>query len=151
MANRWGNNGKWQALFSWVSKSLQVGTAAMQLKDTCSLEETHWKDPDAGKDWGQEETGVMEDEVVGWYRRLNGHERESEVQGSLACCSPCRGHRVRHWWRKTMAEGTGQIGKFRIWNLTLHYLGEPDRITKALVRGRQMMRGRSSVALQTGR
>ena len=42
----------------------------------------------------------MEDEMVGWYHQLNGHEFEqtpgdSERQGSLACCSP-RGHRARH-------------------------------------------------------
>ena len=33
-----------------------------------------WKDPDAGKDWGQEEKGTAEDEMVGWHHRLNGHE-----------------------------------------------------------------------------
>ena len=33
-----------------------------------------WKDPDAGKDWGQEEKGTTEDEVVGWHHQLNGHE-----------------------------------------------------------------------------
>ena len=33
-----------------------------------------WKDPDAGKDWGQEEKGATEDEMVGWHHRLNGHE-----------------------------------------------------------------------------
>ena len=32
-----------------------------------------WKDPDAGKDWGQEEKGMTEDEVVGWHHWLNGH------------------------------------------------------------------------------
>ena len=31
------------------------------------------KDPDAGKDWGQEEKGMTEDEMVGWHHRLNGH------------------------------------------------------------------------------
>ena len=31
------------------------------------------KDPDAGKDWGQEEKGTAEDEMVGWHHRLNGH------------------------------------------------------------------------------
>ena len=51
------------------------------------------KDPDAGKDGGQEEKGATEDETVGWHHRLNGHEFEqthgdSEGQGSLACCSP---------------------------------------------------------------
>ena len=30
-------------------------------------------DPDLGKDWGQEEKGTTEDEIVGWYQRLNGH------------------------------------------------------------------------------
>ena len=31
-----------------------------------------WKDPDAGKDWGQEEKGTTEDEMIGWHHRLNG-------------------------------------------------------------------------------
>ena len=35
-----------------------------------------WKDPDAGKDWRQEEKGTTEDEMVGWHHRLNGHEFE---------------------------------------------------------------------------
>ena len=33
-----------------------------------------WKDPDAGKDWRWEEKGMTEDEMVGWYHWLNGHE-----------------------------------------------------------------------------
>ena len=37
MANRWGNNGKWQTLFSWAPKSFQMVTAVMKLKDACSL------------------------------------------------------------------------------------------------------------------
>ena len=58
------------------------------------------KDPDARKDWGQEEKVAIEDEMVEWHHRLNGHESEwtpgdSEGQGSLACCSPL-GHRVGH-------------------------------------------------------
>ena len=32
-----------------------------------------WKDPDAGKDWGQEEKGTIEDEMVGCHHQLNGH------------------------------------------------------------------------------
>ena len=39
MANRWGNNGNSERLFSWVPKSLQMVTAAMKLKDACCLEE----------------------------------------------------------------------------------------------------------------
>ena len=51
------------------------------------------KDPEAGKDWGQEEKGVAEDEMVGWHHQLNGHEFEKapgdgEGQGNLVCCSP---------------------------------------------------------------
>ena len=51
------------------------------------------KDPDAGKDWGQEEEGTTEDEMVGWHHRLNGCEFEQALkagdgQGGLACCSP---------------------------------------------------------------
>ena len=51
------------------------------------------KDPDASKDWRQEEKGTTKDEVVGWYHRLNGYEFErtpedGERQGSVASCSP---------------------------------------------------------------
>ena len=57
--------------------------------------EKNWligKDPDAGKDWGQEEKGTTEDEIVGWHHQLNGHEFELALgvgvgQGSMACCS----------------------------------------------------------------
>jgi len=35
-----------------------------------------WRNPDAGKDWGQEEKGTTEDEMVGWHHQLNGHESE---------------------------------------------------------------------------
>ena len=46
----------------------------------------------SGKDWGQEEKGLREHELVGWHHWLNGHEFEqtpgdSEAQGSLMCCS----------------------------------------------------------------
>ena len=55
------------------------------------------KDPDAGKDWGHEEKGATENEMVGWHHRLNGHEFEQapgvgDGQGGLAYCSP-RGHK----------------------------------------------------------
>ena len=51
------------------------------------------KDPDAGKDWRQEEKEMTEDEMVGWHQWLNGHEFEQAMgvgdrQGSLECCSP---------------------------------------------------------------
>ena len=60
------------------------------------------EDPDAGKDWGQEEKGTTEDEMVGWHHQLNGHEFEwapgvGDEQGSLASCSPW-GRRVGQDW-----------------------------------------------------
>ena len=55
------------------------------------------KDPDAEKDWRQEEKGTTEEEMVGWYCRHCGLEFEQapgvdDGQGSLVCCSP-RGHK----------------------------------------------------------
>ena len=62
------------------------------------------KDPDAGKDWRQEEKGMTEDEMVGWHHWLNGHEFEQglgdgEGQRSLACCSPwsCKELNTTEW------------------------------------------------------
>ena len=50
-----------------------------------------WKDPDAGKDWRQEEKGTTEDEMVGWHHRLNEHGFGLTLgighgQGGLLCC-----------------------------------------------------------------
>ena len=50
-----------------------------------------WKDPDAGKDWGQKEKGITEDEMVGWHHQLNGHgfgwtPGVGDGQGGLVCC-----------------------------------------------------------------
>ena len=67
------------------------------------------KDPDAGKDWRQEEKEKIDDEMVGWHHRLDGHEFEQapgvgDEQGSLACCIP--------WCRKevNMTEQLNWIG-----------------------------------------
>ena len=48
-------------------------------------------DSDAGRDWGQEDKGMTEDEMAGWYHQLDGPEFEStpgdgDGQGGLACC-----------------------------------------------------------------
>ena len=50
------------------------------------------KDSDAGRDWGQEEKGMPEDEMAGWHHQLDGHEFEwtlgvGDGQGSLECCN----------------------------------------------------------------
>ena len=48
------------------------------------------KDPDAGRDWGQEKKGMTEDEMAGWHHRLNVHEfgwtpGVGDGQGGLVC------------------------------------------------------------------
>ena len=48
------------------------------------------KDPDSGRDWGQEEKGMTEDEMAGWHHLLNGHGfgwtlRVGDGHGGLAC------------------------------------------------------------------
>ena len=53
------------------------------------------KDSDAGRDWGQEEKGTTEDEMVGWHHWHNGHESEwtlgvGDGQGGLGCCNSWR-------------------------------------------------------------
>ena len=50
------------------------------------------KDCDAGRDWGQEEKGMTEDEMAGWYHGLDGRESEwtlgdGDGQGGVACCN----------------------------------------------------------------
>ena len=60
------------------------------MQRTDSLE----RDPDAGKDWRQEEKGTTEDEMVGWHHWLDRHEFEwtpgvGDAQGGLVCYSPC--------------------------------------------------------------
>ena len=60
------------------------------------------KDPDAGKDWRQEEKGKTEEEMVGWHHWLNEHEFEQALgdgQGQKAWCAAVTGsQRVRHDW-----------------------------------------------------
>ena len=60
------------------------------------------KDPDAGKNWRQEEKGMTEDEMVGWHHWLDRHEFE-QVPGVVdGQGSPCCSRRVRHDWATEM-------------------------------------------------
>ena len=73
------------------------------------------KAPDAGKDWRQKEKGTTEDEMVGWYHRLNGHEFERapgviDGQGSLKCCSP---------WGHKESDTTEQLNWLKMWKTRL--------------------------------
>ena len=63
------------------------------------------KDPDARKDWRQEEKGMTEDEMVRWCHQLDGHEFEQAAwvgdgQGRLVCCSP---------WNRRESDTTEQL------------------------------------------
>ena len=75
------------------------------------------KDPDAGKDWRQEEKGMTEDEIAGWHHQFNGHEfeqtlRDSEGQGSLACYSSW-GYKESDNWATEQWWGYVVDGKFK--------------------------------------
>ena len=66
------------------------------------------KDPDAGKNWRQEEKQTVEDEMVGWHHWLDGHEFEQapgvgDGQGILASCSPwgCKESDTTEWLNRT--------------------------------------------------
>ena len=72
------------------------------------------KDPDAGKDWRQEEKEAIEDEMVGWYHWLNGHEFEqtqgdSEGHRSLVCCSSMAPHSSTLAWKILWTEEPGGL------------------------------------------
>ena len=74
------------------------------------------KDPDVGKDRGQEEKGVTEGEMVGLHHWFNGHEFEqtpgdSEGQGSLAWCRPW-GHKKSNTVDRTTPTTTKTTRKF---------------------------------------
>ena len=57
-----------------------------------------WKDPDAGKDWRQQEKGTTQDEVAGWQHRLNGHESD-KPRGVMMYREA-----MVHWVRKSQTE-----------------------------------------------
>ena len=92
---------------SWESLGQQGDqTSQSERKSTLNIHWREWcwssntvatwltgEDPEAEKDWAQEEKGTIEDGMIGWHNQLNGHEFEqtpedSEGQGSLGCCSP---------------------------------------------------------------
>ena len=90
-----------------------------------------WKDPDAGKDWGQEGKGKTEDEMVGWHHRLNGHgfgwtPGVGDGQGGLACCGS---------WRLKESNNTEQLNwtstspptlAFLVWPCVARHASSPN-------------------------
>ena len=73
-----------------------IGRTDAEAPILCPTDAKNWltgKDPDAGKDWKQEEKETTEDEMVGGHHRLGGHEFEQALRcdggpGILVCCSP---------------------------------------------------------------
>ena len=70
----------------WITREFLIHDFKSSLSRVDSLEKT-----DAGRDWGQEEKGMTEDEMAGWHHRLDGHEFEwtlgvGDGQGGLVCC-----------------------------------------------------------------
>ena len=88
---------------SWVfigRTDIEVETPVLWSPDVKSW--LIWKDPDPGKDWGQEEKGMTEDEMVGWHHRLNGHgfgwtPGVGNGQGGLACWGSWGWTWLREW------------------------------------------------------
>ena len=79
------------------------------------------KDPDAGKDWGQEEKETTEDDMIGWHHQLNGQGfgwilGVGDGQGGLVCCNSwdCR---VWHDWATELnwREFLGLYVKWKMW------------------------------------
>ena len=105
------------------------------------------KYPDAGRDWGQEEKGTIEDKMVGWHHWLNGLEFEytlgdSEGLGKLICCSPW-GHKESTWlcdW--TTTEGTHAItGGLQAWISCLDSKAKSSLYTSAPIKSQRQSFG----------
>ena len=105
------------------------------------------KDPDAGRDWRQEEKGTTEAEMVGRHRRLNGHEFEhalgdGEGQGSLVCCSPwldkrtaitkTEVHFVNISWGRTIWDRRWDLEKLRREEVDCAMLAKFQKLKRAL-------------------
>ena len=70
------------------------------------------KDPDAGRDWGQEEKGTTEDEMAGWHHQLDGREFEwtpgvGDGQGDLPCCNS---------WGRKESDTAEQLNWAELWD-----------------------------------
>ena len=87
-----------------------------------------WKDPDVGKDWGQEEKGTTEDEMAGWHHRLDGHgfgrtSADGDGQGGLACCGS---------WGRKESDTTESLNWTELTWCWLQFAWIPGRISTPL-------------------
>ena len=86
------------------------------------------KDPDAGRDWWQEEKGTTKDEMAGWHHWLDGHEfewtpRVSDGQGGLVCCNSwgCKESDMTEWlnWTELNWKSHVQVLKIKFRNCSI--------------------------------
>ena len=86
-----------QSILKEISPGCSLEGLMLKLKlntlATWCKELTHLKRSWFGKDWGQEEKGTTEDEMVGWHHQFNGHEfgwtpGVGDGLGGLVCCGP---------------------------------------------------------------
>ena len=90
-----------------------------------------WKDPDAEKDWRQEEKGTTEDKMFGWHHRLNGHGfgwtlGVDDGQGGLACC------KFMGWQSWTWLNGWTKLNWY-IFKMTIIISLYPDKSSEIWV------------------
>ena len=97
------------------------------------------KDSEAGKDWRREEEGTIEDEMVGWHHRLNGHEFEpasgvGDGQGSLACFSPwvAKSQTQLSNWTELNWNGVQRWNSVSIFHCVV--LNDPDNYDRVITR-----------------
>ena len=95
------------------------------------------KDSDAGRDWGQEEKGMTEDEMAGWHHQLNGRESEwspgvGDGQGGLACCDSWGCKESDMTERLNWTELNARCSKFLlgIFSSTLHFYSWYDHTAR---------------------
>ena len=102
-----GLQGEQTSQSKWNQSWIFIGRTDAEVPIVWPSDIKNWlirKDPDSGKDWGQEEKGTTEDEMVGWHHGLDGQEFEhppgaGDEQGKLVCCSPwgCKESDMTEW------------------------------------------------------
>ena len=107
------------------------------------------KDSDAGRNWGQEEKGMTEDEIVGWHHRFNEHEfgwtqGVGDGQGSLACCGSwgCKELDMTEWLNWTELNALNNVQHScgaenphqPEWRNLLEYMGHSTEMENAYIR-----------------
>ena len=95
------------------------------------------KDPDAGKDWGQEEKGTTEDKMVGWHHQLNGRgfgftPGVGDGQGGLACCGSWGHKELDTTEQLNWTVSVRRITRGKLWVFLVVHKADWNQIGKAL-------------------